>query len=856
MEHKLNYDFLQVEFKELYKGFNGVKEEKEICKMCTEILNLLEDTIKVVFLKNHLFFDKNLSLAKNIASLIEIDILPKELGMILFEYITDISNIRKEYSINTDINESKESFSVLYELFVWLVLNYGEENYTLFYEKLNTLEKSVFSKYINEKNITREANEYNRDNQDEEGDDVRDEENGDYNNIETIYIISDDDDEIGDVDLSDEEDDTKQVNKEIVFGEEYLSGDGVEKDYVKARGLFENAAKEGNIEAQGYLAIFYEKGLGGDKDISKAIYWYKKSAINGNAFSQYSLGYIYFSGKYLDKNVQYAFQWYKKAAENDFPAAQYALSYLYKNGIGCEEDMFKAYYWLEKAADNNFEDAYYVLGQSYLEGSFVEMNHKKAFIYLSKGAEAGEENCLESLGDMYYWGFHVDKDIEKAFNLYKKSMNKGNLKLYYKVGRLYEDEGDIDRAKTYYLIGHNSRDVRATQRLGTLYYKGIGVEKNIKTAIQYMKLAAEEKSPYAIYVMGVYYLGISREKGIKYLEEAYEYGSSNAAEVLISELLIDVFNEKIINYKKLLEYIDMAMKNDREEAIYYYGLVYAYGIGVEKNNEEAFKYLKMAAEKGSEKAMIKLGNWYKNGVFVLPNPKEALKWYKKASEKFNVDALLNIIEIYEKGIGVLPDYEKALEGVKLLKGINEVQGNLKLAYYYLMGIGVERNKKEAKKYIDKVMRDDEKKALDLLGMLAEEELYDLKKEEAEEYYLKSVKLGYGKAYINLQYYLYKNNQDINKYNEYTKYLSKDEYLDEIGKNLYIKAILTLKEGKDNGNENLIEKSLNELKKSVNLGFYEGIKDIVHYYEECEETEENLMNLYRYKQKLIYYNIIY
>ncbi|WP_409193641.1 tetratricopeptide repeat protein, partial [Clostridium perfringens] len=120
------------------------------------------------------------------------------------------------------------------------------------------------------------------------------------------------------------------------------------------------------------------------------------------------------------------------------------------------------------SAENDFEDAYYVLGQSYLEGTHIETDYKKAFFYLSKGTEKNDLNCLDSLGDMYYWGLHVDEDKEKAFSLYFKSIEEGNIALYYKVGKLYEEDNNFEMALLNYLKGHNNGDLISTQRLGII----------------------------------------------------------------------------------------------------------------------------------------------------------------------------------------------------------------------------------------------------------------------------------------------------------------------------------------------------------------------------------------------------
>ncbi|MEN8435618.1 sel1 repeat family protein [Clostridium septicum] len=854
MRYRLDYGFLKLEFRELYTKIQEIEEEEDLEKSYKKIISLLQDILTIICVKNSLFYHRDAYISDSIKVLANDEIIPYEVMCTLSNFIDDISYLK---DINSKLKKSSQNISLedkfpaLYEVLVWLVINCGEEDYSLFYDKLNEGEKAVFNKYLYKKIFSKEEKILRKEEEIED---------------EIIYSMDSDEFDLNlDIDLDDvelEETFQEELSEEdepgsayLLEGEIHYLGKGVEKNYFKAREFFEKSAEEGNEDAQAYLALFYEKGLGGARDVDRAIYWYKKSALKGNSFSQYSLGYIYFSGENVEKNLEYAFQWYKTAAENGFAPAQYALSYLYKNGEGCGKNIFKAYYWLEESAENDFEDSYYVLGQSYLEGSYVETDYKKAFFYLSKGANKGDKNCIESLGDMYYWGFEVDEDKEKAFKLYNKSIEKGNTNLYYKLGQMIEDEGNREKAMEYFLKGHDSGDLRATQKLGIVYYNGDGVKKDIDKALEYMKIAASTGEHHALYVLGVANLEKDRLLGIDYLKNAYKNGSALAAEALASEYLVDVFNEKEINEKELLEYIDIAMENDIGEAFYYYGLLYNNGIGVKKSNEEAFKYFKIAAERGCEKAMIKLGNWYKHGIYVNASAKDAIKWYKRAAEEYNTEAILNIIEIYEKGIGIKRDFDKAFKAAKLLREANVVEGNLKLAYYYMVGIGTEIDLEKTTIYIQDTMELDERKTLNFLGEIAERHMLGFSDEDAIEFYLRSVQLGYVKAYANLEYILYKGNKDINIYSEYFEAIKNKRNNIEQGKSIYVKGKKLVEKGKFRLDNNLIEIGIREIEKSIALGFYPGIIDILSYYESLEKTSDNLIHLYKTKQKLIYYNLI-
>jgi uncharacterized protein len=67
------------------------------------------------------------------------------------------------------------------------------------------------------------------------------------------------------------------------FGLLYENGDGVPRDYTKARQWYEKAAAQGDAKAQLYLGMQYSFGQGGPVDLVQAYMWYSLAAGNGNA---------------------------------------------------------------------------------------------------------------------------------------------------------------------------------------------------------------------------------------------------------------------------------------------------------------------------------------------------------------------------------------------------------------------------------------------------------------------------------------------------------------------------------------------------------------------------------------------
>jgi uncharacterized protein len=67
------------------------------------------------------------------------------------------------------------------------------------------------------------------------------------------------------------------------LGLSYENGDGVPRDYTKAREWYEKAAAQGDAKAQLYLGLQFSFGQGVPMDVVQAYMWYSLAAGNGNA---------------------------------------------------------------------------------------------------------------------------------------------------------------------------------------------------------------------------------------------------------------------------------------------------------------------------------------------------------------------------------------------------------------------------------------------------------------------------------------------------------------------------------------------------------------------------------------------
>lgn len=859
MNRIFNYDFLKLEFRDIYEDIEELKKKITHDDIEKNINAVIDDIIYYIYKKNSILYDEKFEWHKRLDMLKEINIIPSE---IVDKILLWTKKVKVNYCNATTTEDELSEMKILYEVLVWFVVNYGEENYFLILNNLMESEKEIFKKYLS---INKSSEEKNISN-----------------------IFGNKDEYVGEKE--------EIIRQLLENGENYYFGRGVKKDTKKAYKYFLDAAKYKDEYAETYLGLFYDKGIAVQKNYEIAYQWYYKAAIKGNAFAQYSLGILYsegngvikdynkafiwfqksaendyvgayyqlgrayYNGLGVDKDEENAFKWHKKAAENNLPASQYALSLMYKNGEGCEENLVSAYYWVERAAENDYEDAYYVVGRSYLEGICVEVNYKKAFHYLSKGYLALDTNCIESLAEMYLKGLNVKKDVYTALELYNRALEFGDRSIYFKIGKVYEDEGLINQAISIYNQGHEEGNLKCTQRLGIMYYNGEGVEKDLEKAIEYMEIAAAKKEPHAMYVLAVAYYRLNKfgdktsDIAKALLKEAYELGSPYAADYLACIMLNELKEGKDINRNELVIYIKFGVENELKESIFKYGYIYEKGIGIEQNYEKAYYYYTLAAETKYIKAMIKLGDWYKIGIFLNRNIDFAIKWYEKAAKEDDIEAIEKLIEIYENGIGGRRSDIKAIYYVFKLIDLDAIKGKEKLVYYCFKGIGIEENKEKGYELLEEIKEIDIGTAKYIKGYLGEEGLIDINNDEIIKLYQEGIELGNLECYGQLAIYLY--NNDLNKSNKYKEAF---EVAME-GKNLGInkcKYIFLKDKLKDIQNSSIVTVEeliiIKKLSNLINSGFYEAINDLIEWYNNRKPQDKRAY--YELKEEAIYYNIV-
>ena len=181
------------------------------------------------------------------------------------------------------------------------------------------------------------------------------------------------------------------------LGKMFLSGDGVEKDIVKAVEWLKQAAAEENEFAEYALGRLYLKGAEVEKDAVVAEEYLLKAAKHGNKYAEYVLGKEYLRGENFPKDVQKAIDYLKRAAEKGFDFAEYELGKIYLFGDGIPKDTETALEYLNSAAAKGNKYAQALLMQRELfQKQSINLAIGRLFAYLVKTLQEKTEVELDA----------------------------------------------------------------------------------------------------------------------------------------------------------------------------------------------------------------------------------------------------------------------------------------------------------------------------------------------------------------------------------------------------------------------------------------------------------------------------
>ena len=135
----------------------------------------------------------------------------------------------------------------------------------------------------------------------------------------------------------------------------------------------------------------------------------------------------------------------------------------------------------------------------------------------------------------------------------------------YKKGEKYFRKEKYKKAFRYYLLAANEGNNAAVFDVGTMYWKGWGVEQDYRKAIERFEKLSDAGSAHATFVIGEILASIDVSEAIKYYEKAVCQGNKVAKERLDEIFEKQIEEQFIFEIKRKLETlksVDIGETND------------------------------------------------------------------------------------------------------------------------------------------------------------------------------------------------------------------------------------------------------------------------------------------------------
>ncbi|MBF6640238.1 sel1 repeat family protein [Flavobacterium sp. J49] len=155
------------------------------------------------------------------------------------------------------------------------------------------------------------------------------------------------------------------------------------------------------------------------------------------------------------------------------------------------------------------------------------------------------------------------------------------------------------------------------------------------------------------------------------------------------------------DYEKALPLLRKAAELGNAEAQYNLGYFLQNGVGIDKNEIEAFQWYKKSSENGFNDGHYAMMMAYGNGIGTEINNEKAFEYALKCAENNDATCMWNIVNCYKQGLGVTKNSSKMLEWATKLALLENpenlnLSGNitsmrLSLAQMYRDGDSIEKD---------------------------------------------------------------------------------------------------------------------------------------------------------------------
>ena len=410
-----------------------------------------------------------------------------------------------------------------------------------------------------------------------------------------------------------------EIDAQAILGNNYINEKGVERNIEEGLRWTQLAAEQNQPVALGTLGACYETGTGMPHDMQKAVELYHKNAELGNSMGMSNLATCFLYGKGVQKDYEQAFLWSQQGANLGDPNSAIIQACCYLEGMGIPKDIDKALHIIQQEIKKNNPHAFSMMGNLYLKGIGRPKSETEALKYYRLAAERNDAESLQQLETMYAEGYGgLEKNETEAFRYYERATNLGNSEGQYRTAIAYLEgkmvQPDTMAVVEYTLQSAHQEHEEAVNLMGYLNQYGIGMPVNLEYAHNWYQHAVELGSAQGACNLGLlYYQSTEAEKLADEILQLIQ--TAAVADIPAAKGLLGKFQLEGWHMEKNIEEGFLNLQKGANSGTmlqFKMGECYEYGIGVEKNLDEAIRWYQIAAQQGLQAAIDKVEELQKN----------------------------------------------------------------------------------------------------------------------------------------------------------------------------------------------------------------------------------------------------
>lgn len=324
-----------------------------------------------------------------------------------------------------------------------------------------------------------------------------------------------------------------------------------------------------------------------------------------------------------------------------------------------------------------YADIFFVLGlmHEYGEGGF-EVSTGRAFEYYRKAAVFEHPRACVLVAEAYAYGTHDcirdDNEAIRWVNLSLKTLTKANAKDHWTrtqlmlgiISKRLSTEDGYKKAVEHFRAILD--DCRGLGSYAEMVYHGKGVAENKQEGLRQLVQAAKQGAMRFQQMMIDFYfnkthtlteMSLTKEEVERFL--MLRPKKERAYYTLLGEFYIS--HSEPPDYKKAKEFLEIALKNNSDDAtaLFFMGIIYERG--EPKNLSKAFEYYCHGAELGNLLCKYNEACFLLKGISVPKDEMRARVMFEECFNKGHHLSAHNLFYIYRYGFGVAVDKKLAYE---------------------------------------------------------------------------------------------------------------------------------------------------------------------------------------------------